>query len=285
MTDLPFGLASGRARGIAANSAPGLPLVVAVHGGTYDSGYFDVPGFSLLDRAEANSIPIVAIDRPGYGDTPLLSRDATVLSGQAKFLAGALAEIWRLHGSGRKGLVVIAHSIGAAISLIMASKPVGFPLLGLAVSGVGMRTPPEHRAMWESFPDLDHVEVPNPAKDEVMFGPAGSFDAGVPAATHFTNRPTPKVELVDIVSTWTGAAANILADIGVPVHYRQGEFDRLWINGAAEVDDFANALTSSPHVDAAMEHGMGHCLDFHHVGAALQLQQLAFALHCAARID
>lgn len=28
-----------------------VPLVVAIHGGGYSSAYFDVPGYSLLDRA------------------------------------------------------------------------------------------------------------------------------------------------------------------------------------------------------------------------------------------
>lgn len=281
MSSQSFGRVSGRARLLASDATPGLPLVVAVHGGTYDSAYFDVPGFSLLDRAEANGIPIVAIDRPGYGTTPLLPRSETVLNGQAKFLAGALEDVWRLHGSDRAGIVVIAHSIGAAISAIMASEPVGFPLLGLAISGVGMRTPSEHRAMWESFPDLDHVDVPDPAKDQVMFGPDGSFDPEVPAMTHYTNRPTPKVELVDIVSTWQDRAPSVLSRITVPVHYRQGEEDRLWINGAAEVRSFERALSGSKRVDAAMEDGMGHCLDFHKVGASFQLEQLAFALRCA----
>jgi pimeloyl-ACP methyl ester carboxylesterase len=281
VTELLANGCSGRSRIPGDPIREGFPLVVAIHGGTYDSAYFDVPGFSLLDRAEANAIPIIALDRPGYGATPLLSRAETTLVGQARFLAAMLENIWRLHGDGRAGVVVIAHSIGAAISSIMASGPVGFPLIGLAVSGLGMRTPPEHRPMWESLPDLDHVDVPNAVKDEVMFGPEGSFDGAVPAATHSTNRPTPKVELVDIVSSWQDIAPAVLAGISVPVHYRQGEFDRLWINGAAEVADFERALTGAPSVDARMEIGMGHCLDFHRIGGAFQLEQLAFALRCA----
>ena len=31
----------------------GTPLVIALHGGTYTSEYFDIPGYSLLDRGEA----------------------------------------------------------------------------------------------------------------------------------------------------------------------------------------------------------------------------------------
>lgn len=44
-----------------------LPLVVAVHGGGYTSAYFDVPGYSLLDRAAGLGVPVIAVDRPGYG--------------------------------------------------------------------------------------------------------------------------------------------------------------------------------------------------------------------------
>jgi len=40
------------------------PLIVAIHGGTYNSGYFDVAGYSLIQRAAGLGIPILALDRP-----------------------------------------------------------------------------------------------------------------------------------------------------------------------------------------------------------------------------
>lgn len=259
------------------------PLMVAIHGGTYDATYFDVPGFSLLDRAAANGVPIVALDRPGYGETALLARADMTLARQARFLAGAVERLWRAHGQGRPGVVVVAHSIGAAIAAFMAAGPVGFPLLGLAISGVGMRTPPEHKPMWEALPDLDLVDMPDETKDHVMFGPEGSFDPAAPGASHVANRSAPRCELVDIVSTWHDDARAVLGRITVPVHYRQGEFDRLWIVDEGEVAAFAGALTSSSHVDAQMLRGTGHCIDFHKLGAAFQLQQLGFALQCGAQ--
>ena len=277
---LEFGMVSGRARLTGAD--PGAPLIVAVHGGTYDSHYFDVRGYSLLDRAEGQRLPIVAIDRPGYGATPLLAREAMTLRGQGRFLVEALGALWQLHGSGRPGMVVIAHSIGAAITLFAASDRGDLALLGIAVSGVGMRTPPEHKGMWEAFPDQDVVGLPDEVKDGVMFGPEGSFDLAAPAAARIANRTVPRVEIVDIVTSWTGDAPDVLARVGVPVHYRQGEFDRLWITGEGEVCAFEAALTHSPRVDGAMMPAMGHCLDFHHVGAAFQAEQLAFARRCAA---
>jgi pimeloyl-ACP methyl ester carboxylesterase len=69
-----FGGLSGRHRLVDGALAAHTPLVVAIHGGTYTSAYFDVPGASLMERAAANGIPIVAPDRPGYVDSPILPR-------------------------------------------------------------------------------------------------------------------------------------------------------------------------------------------------------------------
>ena len=60
MAEPIFGELSGRARLPAGARAAHAPLVVAIHGGTYSSAYFDVPGYSLLDRAAAVGIPILA---------------------------------------------------------------------------------------------------------------------------------------------------------------------------------------------------------------------------------
>ncbi len=61
---------SGRYRFPAAGAlTKDYPLIVALHGGTYTSAYFDLPRFSLIDRAVVLGMPIIALDRPGYGDT------------------------------------------------------------------------------------------------------------------------------------------------------------------------------------------------------------------------
>jgi pimeloyl-ACP methyl ester carboxylesterase len=275
-----FGELSGRARLPAGARAAHAPLVVAIHGGTYSSAYFDVPGYSLLDRAAAVGIPILALDRPGYGDSPLLPGDGGTIRGQAAYLASALEDAWRRHGGGASGMVLIGHSIGGAIAASIASKPEGLPLLGVAISGVGLRTPTQHQSMWNSLPDTPIVEMPTPMKDQLMFGPPGSFDASMPAASHVANRPVPRAELVDIVGTWRDAVHDVLGAIAVPVHYRQAEIDHLWIVDRGEIDGFAQALSNSPRVDAAMLLGTGHCMDFHNIGPAFQLQQLGFALQC-----
>ena len=282
MTAMLFDRTSGLSRSGATRDDCGAPLLVAIHGGTYTSAYFDVPGYSLLDRAAAAGMPIIALDRPGYGDTPMLAPAEMTIQGQARHLTQVLKSAWRSFGAGRPGMVIVGHSIGAAISAAIASEPDGLPLLGLAISGVGMRTPPEHRPMWEALPDIPLVDLPSELKDGVMFGPEGSFAADMPLASHIANTTAPKAELVDIVSTWQDIAPAILGAINVPVHYRQGEFDKLWIVDEGEVSAFAKALAKSPRVDAAMVRGYGHCLDFHRIGGNFQQQQLAFARQCSA---
>ncbi|MGJ7505974.1 alpha/beta hydrolase [Variovorax sp. GT1P44] len=278
-----FGGLSGRHRLVAGQLAANTPLIVAIHGGTYTSAYFDVPGASLMAQAAANGIPIIAPDRPGYVDSPILPAAEGTIRGQAGVLTKALKEAWERYGGGTRGIVLVGHSIGGAIAATIASEPDGLPLIGLAVSGVCMNTPPEHKPLWESLPDIPIVELPAEAKAQFMFGPEGSFDPAMPGlSTAVAGAGAPKAELVDIVSTWSHNAPTTLGRITVPVHYRQAEIDRLWICGQGEVDSFARALSKSPRVDAAMVRGTGHCMDFHHVGRALQLQQLAFALQCAA---
>jgi len=279
-----FGEMSGRFHKPAGPLAPRTPLVVAFHGGTYTSAYFDVPGASLFDTAAANRIPLIAPDRPGYASS--LSLPDMTIEAQAQHLLRALGDAWQRHGAGTSGIFIIGHSIGgaitAAIAALAAEEVPAFPLLGIALSGMCLNTPPEHKPLWEQLPDTPTVEMPPPVKDALMFGPEGSFDVKLVRDSDIANAPAPKAELVDVVSTWSDKAKDVLGRIKVPVHYRQAEVDRLWVMNQGEVDGFIGALTNSPLVDGAMVRGTGHCMDFHHVGRALQLQQLAFALQCAS---
>ena len=257
--------------------------MIAIHGGTYSSAYFDLPGRSLMQQAAANGIAAVTIDRPGYGASPILAPDKMDIPGQAEFLADALADVLQAAGGDCSGVVLVGHSIGAAIAATVAALAPLWPLRGLAISGVGLTTTPGDHERWQALPDLPMVDMPAAVKDQVMFGPAGSFDADMPAASHAANAAAPKAELLSITGDWHDVAPEILRRIAVPVHYRQAEFDRLWVVDQGEVAGFAAALTQSPLVDARMVQGVGHCIDFHSIGPAFQLQQLGFALECSAR--
>ena len=123
MSETLFGQVSGLARVSAPRSVGAHPLVVAIHGGTYTSRYFDVPGYSLMERAEANAIPIIAIDRPMYGRTPAIPGGKAGIAAQAAYLRDALPAAWAKFGAGCSGVVLVGHSIGAAIAALVAGDP------------------------------------------------------------------------------------------------------------------------------------------------------------------
>jgi pimeloyl-ACP methyl ester carboxylesterase len=279
-----YGIVSGRKRGVNDNGhAADRPLIVALHGGTYSSAYFDVPGYSLIDRAAALGLPIIALDRPGYGETtPLAPHDATI-AGNAECLDGILGDIWKRHGGGYSGIFLIGHSIGGAITVSVAARRPAWPLIGIAVSGVGLVTPPESLHQWSALPQIPMIDLPVQVKDQVMFGPEWTFSNDMPDRSHCSNAPVPRAELIDIVSTWHASVTDIASRVEVPIHYRQGEFDRLWITNEDQVAGFGAAFSASPLVDAALYRCAGHCIDFHRLGLAFQLEQLAFALRCAVR--
>jgi pimeloyl-ACP methyl ester carboxylesterase len=151
------------------------PLIVAIHGGSFTSKYFDLPGFSFLDSAHAQGFPILALDRPCYGKSQL-SPTETTFALNAEILSETIQNFWQSHGRDLPGLVLIGHSIGGAITLMIAALHQSWPLLGVAVSGIGIVCPSHILDAWDSLPDIPSISLPPDVKRQVMFGPATSYD-------------------------------------------------------------------------------------------------------------
>ncbi|MEU2288022.1 alpha/beta hydrolase [Streptomyces sp. NPDC013178] len=276
---------AGRGRVDAATPASSdIPLVIAIHGGGYTSEYFDIPGYSLLDRASRLQIPIIAIDRPGYGGSDASSSDAAVLLTNAELLDHVIGDLWKEHGTGTSGVVLIGHSIGGAVALALAARGPAWPLLGVAVSGCLLREPEHFHDAWAAFPGTS-MHPSDEQRAFLMFGgPEWTLRGDMPSRSTVAHAPVLVSELIEISGSWEETFRRELAPaISVPVHLRQGEFEQLWITNDAEVAEFAAELTSSPFVDAEVFQSAGHAIDFHRGGAAFQVQQLAFALDCCAR--
>jgi pimeloyl-ACP methyl ester carboxylesterase len=261
-------------------AAPAVPLIIALHGGTYTSAYFDLPEHSLLDRAAALGIPVVALNRPGYaGSTPVSDSESIILT-NAEVLDQVIGELWEKWGAGTAGVFLIGHSIGGAVTTALAAGAPSWPLLGIAISGCLLEVPEEFRAAFDALPPITMIDLPSPMKDGVMFGPEWTYAPSMPQASHPSDTQVPRAELIDINNGWIEKVKSVSAKVSVPVHHRQAEFDHLWITDAGQVRDFAAAFTSSPLVDCRLVPSAGHCIDFHLAGAGLQLSQLGFALEC-----
>lgn len=255
----------------------GAPLVIALHGGTYTSEYFDIPGHSLLDNASALGVPVIALDRPNYvGSSPLTSRDSIILA-NAEVIGAAIGPISEVHGGGAPGVVLVAHSIGGAVATTIAATPQSWPLLGLATSGCLVRVPAESAGAWAALPDIPMIDLPVPLKDQLMFGPESTYDDAMPAASHPSNTLVPKAELLDVTGGWIARRARVCGRVTVPVHHRQGEFDKLWVTSQDEIDEFRAGFAAAPSVDAELQLGSGHCIDFHLPSDDFQRSQLHFA--------
>jgi pimeloyl-ACP methyl ester carboxylesterase len=257
--------------------AAGDPVVVALHGGTYSSEYFDIAGHSLLDNATKQGIAVIALDRPNYlGSSPLTS-DGSIIADNATVLGDAIGSIFTEYGNGAAGVVLIAHSIGGAIATIIAATPQPWPLLGLATSGCLVRVPAESAEAWSQLPPIPMIDLPVPLKDQLMFGPPETYDDKMPAASYPSNTLVPKAELLDITGAWIERRAETCAAVAVPVHHRSAEFDHLWVVNQDEVDTYRAGFTSAPSIDAQLQLGAGHCIDFHLPSDEFQNSQLAFA--------
>lgn len=259
-----------------------LPLVIAVHGGGYTSAYFDVPGYSLMDRAQGLGVPVIAVNRPGYGGSSPVSPDGSMFLANAAALDHLISELWQAEGVGTAGVFLIGHSVGVPVTMAIAARERTWPLLGLALSGCLLRVPASFGSSWAATPGPT-LDSPPDQKAERMFGPEWTRPGDMPEAAYFANVPVIKSELIESSSTWPELFHDIAPRISVPVHLRAGEFDTLWDTSEGQLAEFAAGLASSPHVDAELFPAAGHAIDYHRGGAAFQAQQLAFALTCAAR--
>jgi pimeloyl-ACP methyl ester carboxylesterase len=263
--------------------AADVPLIIAIHGGTYTSEYFDIGGYSLLDLAAGLGIPIVAVDRPGYGGSTAVDAGESIILRNAEVLDHVIAELWEAWGQGTSGVFLIGHSIGGAVVTAIAARNPSWPLLGIAISGCLLETPAQARDGFNALPDILMIDLPTPMKDGVMFGPEWTHAKSMPAASYPSNSQVPRAELIDINNGWIDRVRSVAARVTVPVQSRQGEFDYLWITDAQQVSDFGAAFTASPRVDARLVANAGHCMDFHRAGAGFQLGQLGFALECCVQ--
>lgn len=268
---------SGRA---AEAAGPSRGLIVAIHGGTYDSGYYDVGPDSLLTLGPRLDYTVVAVDRPGYGAATDIDDAHKSFAGQTAILVAAVDELVARYGG---PVVLIGHSIGGMMALRTAGA-MSTPPAGVEVSGLGELWQPGLREMWSSLiGDAPAVSLPAEGHAQVMFGEENTFDAASAAVDAELLRPLPMPELVDVVA-WSEQLPQVGAAISAPVSLTLAEQDRIWQSDDAARAALAGHFTAAASVDIDLFTGAGHSIELHRRARAYALHQLAFAEDCLSRV-
>lgn len=265
----------GSVTGLFTPGSAGLPLLVCIPGGSYNARYFDVAGHSFLQAATDRGFPVATLNRPGYEDsTPLLP---PTFAGNAAAITQAIEDLWARYGAGSSGIILVGHSMGAAIAVHLASSPRPWPLLGIAISAIHIDAPHEVTSAWDSMPAGISIEFQDEQRVQFMYGPPDTYDPAVVGAAAPACSPIPVAELVEVVHGWITDFPALAARVDVPVHYTLAEHDHLWIPTAQSVDAFAGAFTASPTVSAHLLPDTGHNIDHHHTGARYRADVLDWA--------
>lgn len=254
--------------------------VLALHGGAVSTAYFDAPGhprLSLLRTGAALGFTVVALDRPGYGaSAPHAERVAPA----ERRVDLAYRAVDALLGSRPRGagLFVLAHSVGCELAVRMAACERGDALLGLELSGTGVR---HHDRAAGILAPRDGNRLP-PARSirGLIWGPDELYPPDVIGHPALQSR-SPAYE-GEVVPPWPSRLPGLAARVRVPVRYTLAEHETVWRPGRAALDEVAALFTGSPRVAVDEQAGGGHNLSLGYAAAAYHWKALAFAEECAS---
>ncbi|KAE8162396.1 Alpha/Beta hydrolase protein [Aspergillus tamarii] len=222
-------------------SAQIRPLIVCIPGGSYDS--------------RCLQIPVIAIDRPGYGEsTPAPDFENAPTYGQAQGIylnSVVFPVLWQTFSDSAEAsaIVLLSHSIGAMIATIAAGSYANledYPLAGIITSDIGSE-------LFEATP-----------KDATMLQPPHMNLAPMEIRqfTEQLNQPIPQGELRDINTTWLGYWKDYSINVKAPLLYGLGEFDSLWTCSAETLAVYKAAFPKSPNVTCEIVPMAPHCMEF-----------------------
>lgn len=249
-------------------------LLVAIHGGTVTSKYFDVPGYSMVDVATVAGFDILAMDRPGYRGTMRLDDCTDMLHQNAIRISALLPKVVVELGLPVRDVILIGHSMGGVVATTIAALQPEWPLRAIAGSGFARFLPTFLKEGFAALPNEYFVDAP-PGFEALIFGPPETLHSDMPAAARIIHSPIPRAELIDIGTGWADRAPGLAARVSVPVYYKLAEHEALW--DPRDMQAFADLYSSAPRVESGILEGMGHCCDFNKSGRLYQQELLAFA--------
>lgn len=257
--------------------------LVAVHGGATTSAYFNCPGFpqlSLLRLGAALGFTVLAIDRPGFGASALYS-DEFDQTPRRIDLAYRAIEAMLGDGDRGAGLFMVAHSNGCELTLRMAADPRGSELLGIELSGTGIRQQARAR---EILAGASRTNIPAGLR-ELLWEPADLYPEGVDRAVRTPGGPSSPDYEEDLVRHWLADFPALAAQVRVPVRFTVAEHERVWENDPDALADIVALFSDAPRAFGYRQGDGGHNLSLSSIAPEYHLSILSFVEQCMATTD
>ncbi|MFF3248641.1 alpha/beta hydrolase [Streptomyces sp. NPDC002870] len=247
-------------------------VVIALHGGGMTAGYFDGQahtGLSLLTLGASLGLTVLALDRPGYGDSAHAFPDGQTLVEQSTSLHAALDDFTSRYETGG-GLFLLAHSYGGKLALTAAADDIRGRLLGLDISGCGHR----YAVTTEELLGADgHVHWKR------NWGPLRLYPPNTFRFSQDLVTPMPQRELQELIC-WPQLFPEVAARVRVPVRLTFSEHEQLWQHDDEAVAELRALLAEAPEVVVDRQSGAGHNISLGWAARAYHLRALAFLEEC-----
>ncbi|MGJ5893915.1 alpha/beta hydrolase [Streptomyces sp. V2] len=256
---------------------PPRAVVVALHGGGMNAGYFTAPAdpsLSLLTAARALGFGVLALDRPGYRASAALLPEGLGPRAQAPLVRAALADFAARHPTGA-GLFLLGHSYGGKVALVTAAEQPPPGLLGVDVSGCGYAYA------------LDPAEVARAlerGRSSRSWGPLRLYPPGTFTAMRDLAEPMPRAER-DELAHWPQLLRAAAPKVGVPVRFTFAEHEALWRHDPAALADLTALFAAGTPVTVDRQAHAGHNIGLGRSARAYHLRALAFLENCLIGLD
>ncbi|MER6915225.1 alpha/beta hydrolase [Streptomyces sp. NPDC000594] len=258
---------------LAEAQGPPRATVVALHGGGMTAAYFDGqahPSLSLLTLGAALGCTVLAVDRPGYGESAAALPDGQPLAEQATALRHALTGYGGRYPLGA-GIFVVAHSYGGKLALTAAAQGFHDDLVGIDISGCGHRyaaPPPGERP-----PPFGGHGGPR-----LNWGPLRLYPPDTFTLAGSVVAPMPLREAAE-AARWEKTFPEVAARVRVPVRLTFAEYERWWRHDTEAVAELTGLL-AAPRLLIDRQPAAGHNISLGWAARAYHLRALAFLEEC-----
>ncbi|MFF9011393.1 alpha/beta hydrolase [Streptomyces sp. NPDC014870] len=252
---------------------PPRATIVALHGGGMRAGYFDGQAdstLSVMTVAARLGFAVLALDRPGYGASAARLPAGGTLAEQAARVSAALEAYARTRLVGA-GFLLLGHSYGGKLALLIAAEGQPATVLGVEVSGCGA----EYAVPHDQLPDATRAGSLRHNWGSLRLYPEGSFTTLAPLVA-----ARPERECAGALD-WPRAFPEVAARIRVPVRMTFAEYEYWWRHDDAARARMARAFPDSV-VRFAGQPGAGHNISLGWTARSYHLGVLGFFEECLA---